>query len=263
MVKKEKTLVILEKTFKPGFGVVPFSILKNPKIPSYLKALYILLLSYAWYEAECFPGQERLGKELGLTKNSIRSQLKKLKELGLLDWKQRGLGKTNIYYLLEIPNKLLPDHKSTCFQKHKSSCDKLDEVELDKVNNNNFSLSKKSRLSKNKTYKKNYEQAYPLSQFLEEYNHLKSKEVLTEAVKYYIDCYSDKVGIFPPNIKVGQWVDVETNLNVFQGEWGLTEEDWVELINQWFKKRKGTDFNIIHFATGTIMENCARNAGVF
>jgi len=144
---KEKTLIILNKTFKDGFGVVPFSILKNPKIPHYLKPLYILLLSYAWYDSECFPGQERLAQDLGLSVQSVNAQLKQLKKLRLIDWKRRGQGKTNIYFILEISDDLLPDLKSSLNQDLKSSLYKIDKEEVDKVNNRGKPLNSFSSLS--------------------------------------------------------------------------------------------------------------------
>lgn len=108
MSMKEKTLIILNKTFQHGFGVAPWIIMRNPKIPHYLKPLYINLLSYAWYEAECFPGQERLAEELGVNTRTTKRHLRELKDIGLLDWKRRGLNKTNVYYLLDIPHDLMP-----------------------------------------------------------------------------------------------------------------------------------------------------------
>lgn len=267
---KEKTLVILEKTFKDGFGVVPFSILKNPKIPSYLKALYILLLSYAWYDAECFPGQTRLGGELDLSINSIGNQLKELKKLGLLDWKRRGLGLTNIYYLTEIPEKMKSDYKYTVNQESKYTCNKLYKGKVDKVihNNNLKSASHISDISvkgKKKEYKKTEYKAEDKTHLLREYaEHRKDlSDSLREAIRYYGECYEDKFGDSHPKLKLKQWWKVEEALIEFESIYELDSEGWGELLNTWFKKKEGTDFNIIHFTTGAIMENCVRNAGLY
>ncbi|MDR3558741.1 MAG: helix-turn-helix domain-containing protein, partial [Candidatus Pacebacteria bacterium] len=58
-----------------------------------------MLLSYAWQNDYCFPGQERLADDLGVTDRSVRTNLKALEEQGLLVIKRRGQGKTNIYEL--------------------------------------------------------------------------------------------------------------------------------------------------------------------
>ena len=58
-----------------------------------------MLLSYAWHNDSCFPGQAKLAKDLGLSDRSVRTHLKSLEAHGLLEIKRRGLGKTNIYVL--------------------------------------------------------------------------------------------------------------------------------------------------------------------
>lgn len=267
---KEKTLVILEKTFKDGFGVVPFSILKNPKIPSYLKAVYILLLSYAWYDAECFPGQLRLGNELGLKVVAINRQLKELKKLGLVDWKRRGLGKTNIYYLLEIPTELKSNLSSNINQDSYSNINKLYKGKVDKVIHNN-NLQSASHIAdipikgKKKEYKKQEYKDEDKTYSLEEYA-TRRKDLTDEvkdAIRYYYESYQNKLGNSHPKLKLKQWWQVEDTLNLTQEEWDLTCENWGKLIDQWFKKKEGTDFNIIHFSTGAIIENCMKNAGLY
>ena len=63
------------------------------------RVAYGFLLSYAWQNDFCFPGQERLATDWGKTSRSVRSSLKELEQRGYLEIKQRGLGKTNIYKL--------------------------------------------------------------------------------------------------------------------------------------------------------------------
>ena len=67
---------------------------------------FAMLLSYAWQNDYCFPGQERLAKDLGLSDRSVRTHLKSLEAIGLLAIQRRGQGKTNIYELNLKPRKL-------------------------------------------------------------------------------------------------------------------------------------------------------------
>ena len=60
---------------------------------------FAMLLSYAWQNDFCFPGQERLAEDLGLSDRSVRTHLKFLEANGLLTIRRRGQGKTNIYEL--------------------------------------------------------------------------------------------------------------------------------------------------------------------
>ena len=45
------------------------------------------------------PGQVTLAKDMGATDRSVRTYLKELEAAELLEIKQRGLGKTNLYRL--------------------------------------------------------------------------------------------------------------------------------------------------------------------
>ena len=84
---------------RQGFTQVPNFILKSKKLSSGDKMAFAMLLSYAWQNDYCFPGQERLAEDLGVTDRSVRTNLKALEQQGLLVIKRRGQGKTNIYEL--------------------------------------------------------------------------------------------------------------------------------------------------------------------
>ena len=43
-------------------------ILRHPDISVGAKTVYAVLLSYAWHNDLCFPGQERLASDIGLTR---------------------------------------------------------------------------------------------------------------------------------------------------------------------------------------------------
>jgi predicted ArsR family transcriptional regulator len=58
-----------------------------------------MLLKYAWQNDYCFPGQERLAKDMGVTDRSIRTYLQELEREHFVAIKQRGLGKPNLYEL--------------------------------------------------------------------------------------------------------------------------------------------------------------------
>lgn len=82
-----------------GFTMVPNSLLNSGKISPGAKLTYAMLLKYAWYNDYCFPGQERLAKDMGVTDRSIRTYLQELEAARFIDIKQRGLGKPNLYVL--------------------------------------------------------------------------------------------------------------------------------------------------------------------
>lgn len=82
-----------------GFTQVPNFILTKKELSVGAKLAYAMLLKYAWADDACFPGQLKLGEDMGASERSIRSYLKELEVGGLLEITQRGLGKTNLYRL--------------------------------------------------------------------------------------------------------------------------------------------------------------------
>jgi uncharacterized protein YkwD/DNA-binding transcriptional regulator YhcF (GntR family) len=98
-IAEKNTIQILDESLKQGFTAIPRNILKAPNLTMQAKIIFALLLDYAWQKGSCFPGQDRLANDLGVHKNTIIKHLNELKDSGLISWKQRGLNRTNIYYI--------------------------------------------------------------------------------------------------------------------------------------------------------------------
>src|SRR5947207_2941891 len=80
-----------------GFTQLPNFILKNPEISIGAKVVYAMFISYAWSNNLCFPGQERLAKDMGMGVASVNRFVKELENVGLIEITRRGQGKTNLY----------------------------------------------------------------------------------------------------------------------------------------------------------------------
>ena len=78
---------------------VPNFILKDAGVSAGAKLVYTLLLSYAWHNDSCFPGQERLSQECGISQGRVSQHMGELVSKGYLEIERRGQGKTNIYTL--------------------------------------------------------------------------------------------------------------------------------------------------------------------
>ena len=89
-----------------GFTQVPNFLLRSSKLSSGDKLAFAMLLSYAWQNDYCFPGQRTLANDLGIHETNVRRHLKSLATTGLLTIKRRGQGKTNIYELNLKPRRL-------------------------------------------------------------------------------------------------------------------------------------------------------------
>jgi hypothetical protein len=88
-----------------GFTQVPNHVLRSDKLSPGAKLTYAMLLSYAWQNDFCFPGQERLAKDMGASLRSVVSYIKELTLSGFVIIKKRGQGKTNLYELNLINSK--------------------------------------------------------------------------------------------------------------------------------------------------------------
>ena len=98
---EKHTLVILNEALKKGFAQLPYYVLEDGKLSFGARCTYAILLKYAWKEDSCFPGQDRIAKDLSCSLSQVKRYLQQLKERKYVSWKQRGLGKTNVYYILD------------------------------------------------------------------------------------------------------------------------------------------------------------------
>lgn len=105
---KERNIILkgADAATAKGFTQVPNFLLKSIKLNAGDKVTFAMLLSYAWQNDFCYPGQSRLACDLGLTDRSVRTHLRALEHLGMLKIQRRGQGKTNVYELNLKPRRL-------------------------------------------------------------------------------------------------------------------------------------------------------------
>src|SRR3954464_6848613 len=72
-----------------GFTQVPNFLLRSGHLSPGDKLSFAMLLSYAWHNDSCFPGQQKLANDLGLSDRSVRTHLKSLETHGLLAIRRR------------------------------------------------------------------------------------------------------------------------------------------------------------------------------
>ena len=98
---KERNIILEtnDPVVADGFTQVPNFVLKNKNLTVGEKMTFAMFLSYAWHNESCFPGQDTLATDIGVTRQSVNTFVKGLERKGFLSIKRRGLGKTNIYTL--------------------------------------------------------------------------------------------------------------------------------------------------------------------
>ena len=107
ILKQERNIILkgADAATSAGFTQVPNFLLKAKTLSAGDKLAFAMLLSYAWQNDYCFPGQQRLAQDMGLHETNVRKHLKALQAQGLLSIQRRGQGKTNLYTLHLKPPK--------------------------------------------------------------------------------------------------------------------------------------------------------------
>lgn len=80
-----------------GWTGVPNFILESKEISIGAKLTYAMLLKYAREMDECFPGQDRLAKDMGNGVRSVVRYIAELEAVGLVTVTRRGQGRPNLY----------------------------------------------------------------------------------------------------------------------------------------------------------------------
>ncbi len=80
-----------------GFTQVPNFLLRLKEITSGDKMTFAMILSYAWQNDSCFPGQVRLAEDIGLSRVRVTELIAELEKSGFVTIQRRGQGKTNLY----------------------------------------------------------------------------------------------------------------------------------------------------------------------
>lgn len=98
---KEKNIILkgADVLSAHGFTQVPNHVLKSEKLSPGAKLAYAMLLSYAWQNDYCFPGQERLAKDMGSGLRSVVRFIQELEKNNFVVIKRRGQGRPNLYEL--------------------------------------------------------------------------------------------------------------------------------------------------------------------
>src|SRR5258707_9808493 len=96
---KERNILLdtLNPVLREGFTQIPNFILRDGEISVGAKVVYAMFLSYAWHNDSCFPGQDRLAEDMGMSRVRVTQLIDELQRAGLINIQRRGQGKTNLY----------------------------------------------------------------------------------------------------------------------------------------------------------------------
>lgn len=97
----EKTVRFATGVMQTGFTMIPNLVLLDERLSPLAVRLYGLLAHYARQDEHCWPGQDVLVTQANASERSVRAALRQLEELSLLQTRRRGMGRTNVYILLD------------------------------------------------------------------------------------------------------------------------------------------------------------------
>jgi len=103
--EKNITLDTRDPVVRGGFTQVPNFILKMSELSVGAKVVYAMFLHYAWNNESCFPGQDRLAEDIGMSRASVTNYVGELEEAGLVGITRRGQGRTNLYNIKFVVKK--------------------------------------------------------------------------------------------------------------------------------------------------------------
>jgi hypothetical protein len=99
-------IIVQNEMLRAGFAALPYMLLRDTRLSLGARLTYAELLSYAWQEGSCFPGQERMAKDMGIGKRTLRRFLAELRDHGYISWKKLMPGGSNTYFIHDVKTKL-------------------------------------------------------------------------------------------------------------------------------------------------------------
>ncbi len=105
LIEQNIRLRTYDPVVRGGFTQVPNFILKDGSLSLGAKVSYAMFLHYAWNNDSCFPGQDRLAKDMGMSRSRVTEYIGELEAAGLVAITRRGQGKTNLYTIKFVVKK--------------------------------------------------------------------------------------------------------------------------------------------------------------
>ena len=99
-------IVFESEMLKAGFAAFPYVVLTDVRLSPGARVAYGILLKYGWQEGACFPGQKTLARDIGVKERQVRNYLTELVDNQYVRIRHQGLGKPNVYHILDVKTKL-------------------------------------------------------------------------------------------------------------------------------------------------------------
>jgi len=98
---------------KKNFTIIPNELLKPSQLSNMARLLFCVLLRYCGQDDWCFPSQEKLASDLGVSSRHIRTILDELIASGVILKKRRGFNRSNNY---KVAKQFVIERNSSSYQ---------------------------------------------------------------------------------------------------------------------------------------------------
>ena len=104
-IQSHNTVILQDEGLRKlkGFVQIPRAVLMHKRISFGAKVAYGVLLGYAWQDDFCFPAQQALADDLACSVRQAQRFLDELRKMQFISWKQQGLNRPNVYFILPMP----------------------------------------------------------------------------------------------------------------------------------------------------------------
>ncbi len=99
-------VIVENEMLRAGFAALPYMVLRDTRLSVGARLAYAVLLMYAWQEGSCFPGQQRMAHDLGVSARHLRRFLAELRDANYVSWRKTMPWGTNTYTLHDVRSKL-------------------------------------------------------------------------------------------------------------------------------------------------------------
>lgn len=99
-------IIVENEMLRAGFAALPYVVLRDKTLSVGARLTYAVLLSYAWQEDATFVGQEKMGKDMGISERHLRRFLAELKDHRYIDISREDRRFNNTYIIRDVKTKL-------------------------------------------------------------------------------------------------------------------------------------------------------------
>lgn len=94
-------ILIENEIMRSGFAAFPYQVMRDKNLSVGARLTYAFLLMYAWQEGSCFAGQEKMAKDMGISRAQVQRYLYELRDTAYVRIERTDKRFNNTYVVLD------------------------------------------------------------------------------------------------------------------------------------------------------------------